>query len=492
MIDKWDDTTFHTQTAEERAPFEKAVVQAGPSQVFSTSQTARARELLARLSGARRAVVFYPRGHIVVRDNLAALMKAIKDYHDEGFDVPLVFFDDEVLLGEQLLAQESVIFDQLIRDMGASGETSVAFLQGLTIEELERALQVLAADHATLEAQGGLEATVAAADIPHVQIGTVAYARDREDFEDEEQAAPQAAFTEGIDAAREFGQRIRHGKPLRIDRARDAVRSIVDNILENRGAMVELGGLKNYDEYTFFHSVNVTILSIALGSLISTNRRFLNSLGVGALMHDIGKMTVDLEVLNKSGSLSAEEWDLMRMHPVYGAESAASMRGLDRSAIVVILEHHMRYDLDGYPERSPRRKQHLTSRIVAIADAYDAMTSRRSYAVAHLQDEAMEVLSKNAGTAFDPVLVRMFTQMMGVYPPRSLVRLTSGEVAVVFKPNTDILAPWVRIIADAEGTFTEPSDLDLSDEEAAAGRKVETSLDPRTLGIEVDDFLLPS
>jgi HD-GYP domain-containing protein (c-di-GMP phosphodiesterase class II) len=302
----------------------------------------------------------------------------------------------------------------------------------------------------------------------------------------------QETFNKALDAVREFGERVERGKMPSVDRARDAVRSVVDNVLENKGAMLELSGLKDYDEYTFFHSVNVTILSIALGSLVSSNRRFLNSLGVGALMHDVGKMTVELEVLTKPGSLTAEEWALMRMHPVYGAEVAAGMRGLDRSSIVVILEHHMRYDLDGYPERRPRRPQHLTSRIVAIADAYDAMTSKRTYAVAHRQDEAIEVLAKNAGTAFDPVLVRMFTQMLGMYPPRSLVKLNTGEIGVVVAATADILAPVVRVVTDTAGVFIEPIDVDLSETATSGDRKVEVCLDARTLNIEVDDFLLPS
>jgi len=495
MTEEWDDNQFRSPKAGAAAGdagFERVVAGESTGAVFSTHQTARARELLARFGGTRRSTTFYPRGHLVVRDNLVALMAAIQEYHNEGVDVPLVFFDDEVLLGEQLLAAESVIFDQLIRDMSASGETSVTFLQGLDLEELERAMQVLACDYTELEERGGLEAAVAAADIPHVQIGTVAYARELDDFASEVVMDSQANYTDALDAVRDFGKQIQRGGMPSVEQARGAVRSVVDNILDNKGAMLELSGLKDYDEYTFFHSVNVTILSIALGSLISQNRRFLNSLGVGALMHDVGKMTVELEVLNKSGSLSPEEWDLMRMHPVYGAEVAAGMRGLDRSSIVVILEHPMRYDLDGYPDRPPRRPQHLTTPIVAIPHAYDAMTSRRSYAVAHRQDEAVEVLAKNAGTAFDPVLVRMFTQMLGVYPPRSVARLTTGEIAIVTRPNMDILAPWVRVITDAEGTFITPFDVDLSDAQEAAGRKVETCLDPRSLNIEVDDFLLQS
>jgi HD-GYP domain-containing protein (c-di-GMP phosphodiesterase class II) len=493
MSDERPDATAGTPSGQ-AAPmdgdtFERALAQEGTGVVYSARQTSRTRELLARLSGARRSVTFYPRGHVVVRDNLEALFKAIQEFHNEGFDVPLVFFEDEVMLGEQLLAAESVIFDQLIRDMQASDQTSVNFRQGLTLEELERAMQVLSCDHGALEARGGLEAAVKAADIPHVEIGTVAFARDPDDFASELAMDVQMNYSEALDAVRDFAARSERGKVPPVDKARDAVRSIVDNVLQNKGAMLELSGLKDYDEYTFFHSVNVTILSIALGSLVSSNRRFLNSLGVGALMHDVGKMTVELEVLNKPGSLSAEEWTLMRMHPVYGAEVAAGMRGLDRASIVVILEHHMRYDLDGYPERQPRRPQHLTSRIVAIADAYDAMTSRRSYAVAHRQDEAVEVLAKNVGTAFDPVLVRMFTQMLGMYPPRSLVRLTTGEIGVVVKPNVDMFAPWVRIITDADGAFVEPFDVDLTDPATAEGRKVEVCLDPRVLNIEVDDFL---
>jgi len=488
-----DERDTMNATAPTAAPehFERAVAPETTNVVFSAQQTARSRDLLARLSGSRRSVTFYPRGHVVVKDNLEALYKAISEYHREGFDVPLVFFDDEVMLGEQLLAAESVIFDQLIRDMQASGQTSVDFAQGMTPDELERAMQVLAMDHAQLEAAGGLEAVVAAAQIPNVKIGTVAFARDH-DFASEITMESQESYTKALDAVRAFGDKIERGKTPSVQEARQAVSSVVDNVLENKGAMLELSGLKDYDEYTFFHSVNVTILSIALGSLVSSNRRFLNSLGVGALMHDVGKMTVELEVLTKPGSLTAEEWAMMRMHPVYGAEVAAGMRGLDRSSIVVILEHHMRYDLDGYPERKPRRPQHLTSRIVAIADAYDAMTSKRTYAVAHRQDEAVEVLAKNAGTAFDPVLVRMFTQMLGMYPPRSLVRLTTGELAVVVKPNTDMLAPWVRVITDTDGVFIEPFDVNLADAVGAAGRKVEKCLDPRALSLDVDDFLLPS
>ncbi len=461
----------------------------GSTRVFNAAQVLRARELLARLSGARRAVRFYPPGHLAVHENVAGLMAVIREFHNEGVEVPLVFFDSEVLLGEQLLATESVMFDQLIRDMSSAGRTSVCFLPGLGIEELERAMAVLSADSATIEAEGGVQAAVEAADIPHVEIGTVAFARHAVETEHTEDSDADTTHTKALDVMRDYERQLGEDRTPTAADAIDVVKDIVDSVLTDRNAMLGMAVLKHYDEYTFFHCVNVAILSIALGSLISTSPRFLNSLGVGALLHDIGKMTVALGVLNKSGRLTADEWDLMRMHPLRGAEVAASMRGLDRSAIVAVLEHHMRYDLDGYPEREPRRAQQLTSRITAIADSYDAMTSRRTYSFAHLPDEAMEVLSRNAGTAFDPVLVRMFTQMIGVYPPRCVVRLSSGEVAIVVRESADMMAPVVRVITDDRATLVEPHDVDLSDAAAADGRRVELCLDPDALNIDVGDYV---
>ena len=466
-----------------------ASAHAGAKLVFNARQTLRARELLARLSGARRAVRFYPQGHVAVHDNVSGLMSVIREFHQEGVDVPLIFFENEVLLGEQLLATESVMFDQLIRDMSSAGRTSVCFRRGLAMEELDRAMAVLSADAAGLEAAGGVQAAVEAADIPHVEIGTVALARHAVETEHTEGTKADPTHTKALDVMRDYERQLGEGRVPPAADAIDVVKDIVDSVLSDRDTMLGMAVLKHYDEYTFFHSVNVAILSVALGSRVSSSPRFLNSLGVGALLHDIGKMTVGLDVLNKSGRLTADEWDLMRMHPLRGAEVASAMHGLDRSAIVVILEHHMRYDLDGYPEREPRRPQQLTSRITAISDSYDAMTSRRTYSFAHLPDEAMEVLSRNAGTSFDPMLVRMFTQMIGVYPPRSVVRLSSGEVGVVVRNGSDMLAPTVRIITDASATLIDPVDVELSDPVSADGRRVESCLDPEALNIDVDDYV---
>jgi HD-GYP domain-containing protein (c-di-GMP phosphodiesterase class II) len=234
----------------------------------------------------------------------------------------------------------------------------------------------------------------------------------------------------------------------------------------------------------------VAILSLGMGSAITGDRRFLASLGAGALLHDLGKLDVGLEVLNKRGALSSREWALMREHPVWGAETAARMRGLDRSVIVIIYEHHQRSDASGYPASAGGSSQALASRIVAVADAYDAMTSVRSYSGARLPDEAMGVLTRAAGTSLDPALVRLFVRLMGVYPPRSVVRLTSGELAVVTESDPAHPArPAVKVFADASGVLlAEPRALRLSAPESA-GVAVVGCVDAAGAGIDVEDYM---
>lgn len=460
---------------------------AGGSTRYSQAQLRRARDVLTRLYAVRRAARFYPMDHPAVREGVGLLAESAQAFHTDGVDVELSFFEGEILLGEQLLTEESVLFDQLVRDMTSLGVGSLIIGRGVEFHELELAVGILAADAVTIDAAGGVEQVVEATPMPHIDIGAVRVVERVGAVDGDPAEEARAAFGGAVSLMREIDRLMRANRHPSSSKVKGVVRSLVDNVLSNRYAMLQLTGLKNYDEYTFYHSANVALLSLALGSLVTNDYRFLSSLGVGALLHDIGKLSVDLDILNKPGALDPEEWARVRLHPVHGAEMVAQLPGVDKAAIVTILEHHMRYDSAGYPTREPVRRQHLASRIVAVADSYDAMTSRRSYSAARVQDEAMALLAKSAGTSLDPVLVRLFIRLMGVYPPRSVVRIGGGEVAIVLQPSpNDPLRPVVRIIAAPSGDLMEPVDLDLT---TAPEVTIRGCLDPALVNIDVDDYL---
>lgn len=457
--------------------------------VFSAKQTRRARDLLARLYALRRAERFYPEEHPAVGQAIDEFAAVLTQFHDEGVDVPVTFYDDELLLGEQLLAEDSVLFDQLIRDMTSIGAGNVVFARGVTRSEIRRFARIISMDPEAVTEQGGVSAMAITAGLEHIVVSSVAVYREPAEIKDEDgKKVAKEAYANALELMRELERLIKSNQVINVPRVKGTVRSLIENVLNNRYATLELAGLKSFDEYTFYHSVNVAILSLALGSMITHDHRFLSTLGVSALLHDVGKMTVDLDVLNKPGPLTSEEWAHIRQHPIFGAENTALTPGLDKAATVVVLEHHMRYDLTGYPQRVPARKQHLASRIVAVADAYDAMTSRRTYSAARPQDDAMVTLIKNSGSALDPTLVRLFVTLMGLYPPRSVVMLSSGETGVVVSPNPhEIALPRVRIIAAEDGEMLVPFDVDLAED--AEGRKIVSCLDPAGLNVEVSDFL---
>jgi HD-GYP domain-containing protein (c-di-GMP phosphodiesterase class II) len=212
------------------------------------------------------------------------------------------------------------------------------------------------------------------------------------------------------------------------------VYNLVNHSFDEGYAFVSLSTIKNYDLSTYHHCVNVCILCISFGQNLGLNKRQLADLGVGALYHDIGKVNIPKDILNKSGKFTNDEWRIMKQHPVMAIHHLLPLRGatdMDIKKAVPAFEHHREYDLSGYPPQTIRKPLNFYSKVVSIADAYDAMTSGRIYQKGLLPSEALQIILKGAGKKFDPVLVKAFVNTMGVYPVGSVVQLNNGDIGIV-------------------------------------------------------------
>jgi len=242
--------------------------------------------------------------------------------------------------------------------------------------------------------------------------------------------------------------------------------------------------------------VNVCILSLALARALGLSREHTIALGIGGLLHDVGKVKVPAEILQHDGALDEEQWRIIQRHPVDGAGLVLiTSRNAYHPAVATVLEHHAAYDGSGYPTLSGRRSPSLPARIVAVADCFDAVTSKRSYRKPEERRQALSLLQAGAGRAFDPRIVRTFIRMVGIFPVGSLVRLSTGEVAVIVRNHDRLLArPIVKLVLDAAGNEADGAEVDLAEADASGAylRKVERSIDPLEVGIDMLSLLASS
>jgi putative nucleotidyltransferase with HDIG domain len=220
---------------------------------------------------------------------------------------------------------------------------------------------------------------------------------------------PQDAYRAGLRVVDELSYQASMNLPLNLAKARMVVNYFLDIIGDERAALLGIAALKNYDEDTYHHSVNVCILSLLLASQLNMDRTLLVLVGLSGLLHDIGKVRIPRNIIAKPANLTAEEMEIVKRHTIFGAHILRELPGLSQLAMVVAFEHHARYDLTGYPRITMKKIPHLVTRIVWVADCFDAMTTaRREYRVPKRVDEALREILDGAGTVYDPLLAKLF------------------------------------------------------------------------------------
>ncbi len=299
------------------------------------------------------------------------------------------------------------------------------------------------------------------------------------------------SFTKGV------MKKIRSGERVDIKKAKRIVESMVDQLLEDEHLLLSLTALKDYDEYTYHHMVNVSVLSMALGLRLGLNRMALTELGLAALFHDIGKIQIPNEVLNKPSSFTDEEWKMIKKHPIWGVKAILGFGRFGSTTIrsvIVSFEHHMNCDHSGYPHVKKYPELDLYSRIVALADQYDAMTSSRVYSRTPIPpDKTLSIMMEHAGTKLDPLLYKFFINMVGIYPIGTIVMLNTREIGLVYESNMAFAArPKVLIVIDDKGKSVRGPIVNLSekDENGKYIRSIIKTLDPEKYKINLAEFFL--
>lgn len=317
---------------------------------------------------------------------------------------------------------------------------------------------------------------------------------DEQQVLDRRQRAIQA-YQQALDFIRESMASFDSPAQINVRQAKRTVQRLVDMSYEEGDgfSLAGMASIKGHDDYTFNHMVNVCILAIAFGQRLGLRKQDLASLGLCALYHDMGKLHIPLEVLNKQESLTEEEWAVMGNHTVYAARTLFPLIEQDYGTlgrIYTAMQHHLGTDGKGYPDMRIRRRQTLYARITAIADTFDAMTTRRIYQKKFLPDEAMAVLQKQSGKRYDPLLVKAFINCMGIFPIGSTVLLTTGELAIVVESNPDperVDQPKIKVVTDTHKNLQDAVLVDLSQPDQAH-RGVVKCVDPEVHGINAAHY----
>jgi putative nucleotidyltransferase with HDIG domain len=309
-----------------------------------------------------------------------------------------------------------------------------------------------------------------------------------------EMARARAHYGHAKETAKQIMSSIRLGRMLDMNRIRRTVDETVDSVLRNENALLLLSKIKNKDDYTAEHCINVSILAAAFGKHLGLLEEEIRVLALGGMLHDVGKMRIDDAILNKPGALTPEEFDIMKKHTTYGRDVLAALPTLEHAAVDVAYSHHERMDGRGYPRGLPSQQIPVFAKMVGVVDTYDAITSSRVYDKGRASMQALQIIHRNKGTQFDAELAVEFIRMIGVYPPGSIVELENDEVGIVVaNQKTNKLRPIILLVRDADKKPITPyRQINLSEDvkdRSGEVYKIAREVPDGTYGIVMSDFI---
>ncbi|MCX6539070.1 MAG: HD domain-containing protein [Acidobacteria bacterium] len=446
--------------------------------------------VLKRFAAAVKAIQLYSADHPIVVRATEHLIEALERLQIEHASVVIGLVDRQIVVdGIPMLAATGAA--ETAERFRVAGIERLAIDPGVDRDELVAFVRALA--HVSGRTGDGDRDVPGVDGTAHIHVGRLYLQKHVESTGRFDIGAARDIYSQAVSNVEALWEQTRSEGAADPEAAMAIVEGLASGVGQNRRAMMALTALCRYDNYSFTHMVNVSVLTMAQAKSLGIDGTLLRQFGLAGLMHDIGKIRTPAEILTKPDKLTDAEFAIMKRHPVDGAEILRRQLELPPLAAVVAFEHHLRIDGTGYPMSAPRGSLNLATQVCGIADIYDAMRSQRSYQQAFPTDRIQAVLQQNDGTRFDQHLVRRFSQLLGIYPPGNMVRLDTGAIAVVLRTHApDPSRPAVRVVIGPDGhRLAKPVDLALWMDDSTLGPppRIVTPVDPKDLGIDPLPFL---
>ena len=439
------------------------------------------------LAASIRTVMLYPMAHPAVGQPLQELADLLGASLKDRREIHLGVVEGTFFLENRLIVAPTPAVAGLAERLSKKKIDALTIYAGVTTDDLFGLATLLARRETTSELlPGELEGR----GIRSIRLGIDQAVSDA--TEEGADCAPSRTYFQALNAVRDTMREVENGRIPTGEWINAVVDNMVSVTMKDPTTLLGLAMIKDYDNYTFSHSVNVGILALTFGSFLGLDQQALRDLNTAGLLHDIGKTTVDKAILNNPGKLSAQEYEQMKKHAEAGAAIVAKMKDISPQVADAVLGHHIKFNRTGYPEWASDRKFSYFADLVAVADCYDAITTLRTYNVPTLPKAAMDIMRRLAGTSLNGELVEQFERMMGEYPVGTLVRLDTNEIALVVKPHPmESVTPAVRVIIDAQGgVLAQPRLESLAPAGGTRYASIVSPVDALLKNIDVASFLL--
>ncbi len=463
------------------------------------------REFLVTLYTALRSLKIYPLENPVVQKSLDDLAATVQGIVDREHELEVRVTGEFIFVNATRLRLDLDNYASFSHVLSVLKGCGVGLVRSDLADRrewtafLSQMLSVSARD-AGATAFFDLQTKMREANVQHILAEAMVESEEEEEEEERQKEQARRTYQRSVAVTKEVINSVRMGRTASVKKVKRAVQAIVDQVLHDETSLMGLTTLRDYDDYTFVHSVNVCIFSVSLGRKLGLTKLQLYDLGMAALFHDIGKSRVPLEVLVKPSGLSDEEWRIMQAHPWLGVLTLFGLRGygeIPYRTMIGAYEHHMKVDLSGYPRSVRPREMSIFSRVIAVADGFDAATSRRTYRTTPMEpDTVLKEMWENPRRGLDTVVVKAFINLMGIYPVGTLVILDTYELAIVSAANPNVEAihrPMVRVISDPMGGLIFPgfeADLNERNADGTFARTIIKVTSPEKYGVRVADYFV--